>query len=145
MQQGKELCPCPAHGLKPAIGINRLLQRLQRWPRQVYQYECLVQLRRGRKRYIDLYLPDMEPARAIEVNGGDHDGHRHAKNNSCEKLERQKVETCLRLGMVCAVVYERHTDEEWDATLEDMMTPGQTGLHSTCSDFLERYSLFGRM
>jgi hypothetical protein len=87
----------------------------------------------------------MEPARAIEVNGSDHDNHRHAKNNSSELLERQKVDTCLKLGMVCAVVYERHTDEEWDATLEDMMTPGQIRLHSTCSAFLERYWLHGRM
>jgi hypothetical protein len=68
---------------------------------------------------------------------------RHAKNNSSELLERQKVDTCLKLGMVCLGL-QKHTDEEWDATLEDMMTPGQIRLHSTCSAFLERYWLHGR-
>jgi hypothetical protein len=145
VQQEKQLCLCPAHRSVPAQGVSRLLQRLQRWPKQVYQHECLVQLRGGQKRYIDLYLPGMKPTRAIEVNGSDHDGHRHSKNNSAERLERQKVETCLKLGMVCAVVYNTHTDEDWDATLEVMMTPGQIGLHSTCPAFLERYWRHGRV
>jgi hypothetical protein len=44
--------------------------------------------------------------------------------------------------MVCAVVYNTHTDEDWDATLEVMMTPVKLGSHSTFS--LERYWLHGR-
>jgi hypothetical protein len=59
-----------------------------------------------------------------------------------ELLERQKVET-LKLGMVCAVVYE-NTLMKNGMLRSKMMTPGQIRLHSTCSAFLERYWLHGR-
>ena len=141
-QHGKQPCPCPAHNLdesKCKQGLGRLLQRLQMWPDQIYQFEHLLHWPKQAKRYVDVCLPCMEPARAIEVHGSDHDGHRHSMRNWKERREHAKVQRCLTLGMVCVVLYNRHTDKEWDATLQSAMSPGQGYLHSTCADFLQRF------
>jgi hypothetical protein len=54
----------PAHR-SAALMVSTGYYKDYSWPKQVYQHECLVQLRGGQKRYIDLYLPGMKPARAM--------------------------------------------------------------------------------